>query len=107
MIAGHLCGRPRGTAWEIRMPRFSFIARPILLGAMLSALGACASQPLMTSSPAAIAVPAIQRPQGETPQWWFRSGAAQAALASAQANTGNQRAKNVIVFLGDGMSIPT
>ena len=93
--------------WKIRMPRFSFAARPILLGAMLSTLGACASQPPMTSSPAAIAVPAIQRPQGETPSWWFRSGAAQAALASAQANAGGQRAKNVIVFLGDGMSIPT
>jgi alkaline phosphatase len=92
---------------KIRMPRFSFAARPVLLGAMLSTLGACASQPPMTSSPAAITVPTIQRPQGETPSWWFRSGAAQAALASAQANAGGQRAKNVIVFLGDGMSIPT
>ncbi|EIL97114.1 alkaline phosphatase [Rhodanobacter thiooxydans] len=91
------------------MSRFPFAARPLLLGAMLSALGACASQP-PSAAPAAtssIAVPAIQRPQGETPSWWFRSGAAQAALASAQANAGGQRAKNVIVFLGDGMSIPT
>ena len=76
------------------MPRFHSPVRPILLGAVLSTLGACASQPPMASStaPAAIAVPAIQRPQGETPQWWFRSGAAQAALASAQANAGGQRA---------------
>lgn len=91
------------------MPRFPLAARPILLGAVLSMLGACASQPPVAAPTAtsAIAVPAIQRPQGETPQWWFRSGAAQAALASAQANAGDQRAKNVIVFLGDGMSLPT
>ncbi|MFK2906027.1 alkaline phosphatase [Dyella ginsengisoli] len=56
---------------------------------------------------AAISVPAIARPSGETPAWWFRAGAAQAAAASAQAQAGGQRAKNVIVFLGDGMSLPT
>lgn len=85
-----------------------FTARRLLLGAALPLLGACASQPpVAVRQPLAIAVPTIQRPQGETPQWWFRSGAAQAALASAQANTGGQRAKNVIVFLGDGMSLTT
>ncbi|HET6431566.1 alkaline phosphatase [Dyella sp.] len=56
---------------------------------------------------ATIEVPAIARPAGETPAWWFRAGAAQAAAASAQAHAGGQRAKNVIVFLGDGMSLPT
>lgn len=70
------------------------------------ALTACASQP--TASPQAavrpIAVPPIQRPQGETSAWWFTAGA-----AAAHANVGATppRAKNVIVFLGDGMSIPT
>ncbi|TDR41155.1 alkaline phosphatase [Tahibacter aquaticus] len=76
----------------------------------LLALGltACASQP--TASPHAsatltpIAVPQIQRPQQETAAWWFTAGA-----AAAHANVGATppRAKNVIVFLGDGMSIPT
>ena len=50
-----------------------------------------------------IDVPAITHPQQETPAWWFRAGA-----AAAQANaSGRAHAKNVIVFLGDGMSIPT
>lgn len=73
--------------------------------------GACAHQAAAPSAQralgTAIDVPAIQRPEGETPQWWFRHGAAQAAMASAMANAQGQRAKNVIVFLGDGMSIPT
>lgn len=73
--------------------------------------GACAHQAATPSAQRAlgtpIEVPAIQRPEGETPQWWFRHGAAQAAMASAMANAQGQRAKNVIVFLGDGMSIPT
>ena len=69
------------------------------------ALTARASQP--TTSPQAasrpIAVPQIQRPQGETAAWWFTAGA-----AAAQANVGTTppRAKNVIVFLGDGMKAP-
>jgi alkaline phosphatase len=75
-------------------------------------LTGCVAQPAAapvvptTSAAAPIEVPAIQRPQGETAQWWFRSGAAQAAQASAQAGANGQRAKNVIVFLGDGMSLP-
>ncbi|MCR6495678.1 alkaline phosphatase [Thermomonas sp. S9] len=48
-------------------------------------------------------VPAIQHPDGETPQWWYRAGAAQAAERGAM----NGRARNVIVFLGDGMSLTT
>jgi len=39
----------------------------------------------------------------ETAQWWYRSGAARAAGNGAMG--GN--AKNVIVFLGDGMSLTT
>ena len=89
------------------MHRCSSIAGHLAVGITLSLLGACASVPPTTSAHAAIDVPAIQRPQGETPQWWFRNGAAQAAQASAQAHAGGQRAKNVIVFLGDGMSIST
>ncbi len=69
-------------------------------------LGACA-----TGGPAAPAaasshvvdVPSIQRPAGETPAWWFRNGAAQAASRGAMGG----RAKNLILFVGDGMSLPT
>ena len=48
-------------------------------------------------------VPAIARPQGETAAWWFRDGAAQAAGRGAMAG----KAKNVILFVGDGMSLTT
>ncbi len=71
-------------------------------------LAACASTP--SSMPPAtqaagihVEVPAVARPGGETPAWWYRDGAAQAAARGAMAG----RAKNVIVFLGDGMSLPT
>lgn len=72
-------------------------------------LAACASAP--TGAAPAIApqdgvhvdVPAIPRPAGETPAWWYRDGAAQAAERGAM----NGRARNVIVFLGDGMSLTT
>jgi alkaline phosphatase len=50
-----------------------------------------------------VEVPRIARPSGETPAWWFREGAAQAAARGAMGG----RAKNVIVFLGDGMSLTT
>lgn len=60
-----------------------------------------------TATPASAAVPVdvpeIERPAGETPAWWYRSGAAQAAANGAMSG----RAKNVIVFLGDGMSLTT
>ena len=67
-------------------------------------LGACASG-TTRPAPAAIAVPvpAATYPAGETPEWWYRSGASQAAARGAMAG----QAKNVIVFLGDGMSLTT
>jgi alkaline phosphatase len=78
---------------------------PILLALGSSLLAGCATVPVPPAR-AAISVPAIGRPQAETAQWWFRNGAAQAALASDQAHANGQHAKNVIVFLGDGMSLP-
>ena len=48
-------------------------------------------------------VPDIVHPAGESAQWWFRNGAAQAAARGAMAG----RAKNVILFVGDGMSLTT
>lgn len=79
----------------------------VLPAAVALILTACASQPGPATHPAAaaaIAVPQIRRPQEETAQWWFTAGA---AAAHANVGTTPPRAKNVIVFLGDGMSITT
>ncbi|EWS77877.1 hypothetical protein AF72_08850 [Xylella taiwanensis] len=48
-------------------------------------------------------VPRVAHPDGETPPWWYRSGAARAAANGAMAG----KARNVILFLGDGMSFTT
>ena len=76
--------------------------------AITLAASACAStgaSPAATpqAGPVHVDVPKIVRPGGETAEWWFRDGAAQAAARGAMAG----RAKNVIVFLGDGMSLTT
>jgi alkaline phosphatase len=71
----------------------------------LTLLAGCATSPSPTSAAAAprLSVPPVAHPQGETPQWWYRSGAARAAGNGAMAG----RARNVILFLGDGMSLTT
>lgn len=90
------------------------VLRPALPAALAAALAACASTSPPVTAPASAAgkvqdgalrvdVPAIPRPAGETAAWWFRDGAAQAATRGAMA--GN--ARNVILFVGDGMSLPT
>lgn len=92
------------------MSHMKTLARRGLAVATVALLSACASQAVTPPSQArhaAIDVPQIKRPEGETPQWWFRNGAAEAAKVAAQASTHGQKARNVIVFLGDGMSIPT
>jgi len=106
-MIGRLFGHNHGKRLTMIYP--SPVARFALLLASSALLSACASQAVSPPSArvAPIDVPAIQRPDGETPQWWFRNGAATAAQLGAQANSGGARAKNVIVFLGDGMSIPT
>ena len=71
---------------------------PLAFAAAL--LGGCASAP---SAFTAVDVPAIRNPDGETPAWWYRDGAAQAAERGAL----HGRARNVILFVGDGMSLPT
>ncbi len=78
------------------------------LSAALSTLllGACAStapQSSTTASAITVDVPKVAHPEGETPQWWYRDGAARAAANGAMAG----KAKNVILFLGDGMSLTT
>lgn len=86
-------------------PHDIFLAFAITL-----AVGGCAStgKPAGTTASAQAAsvqvdVPKISRPAGETAAWWFRDGAAQAAARGAMAG----RAKNVILVLGDGMSLTT
>ncbi|GAB3360010.1 alkaline phosphatase [Lysobacter tyrosinilyticus] len=81
--------------------------RVISIALASTLLGACASTAPSTASTTASAfnvdVPTIKRPAEETPDWWFRDGAAQAAKRGAM----NGHAKNVILFVGDGMSLTT
>jgi alkaline phosphatase len=81
--------------------------RIIGIALLATLLGACASAATRTAvaPPASftVEVPAIKRPGGETPAWWFRDGAAQAAGRGAMQG----RARNVILFVGDGMSLTT
>ena len=91
-----------------RMPRFPRLPLPLFLASFV--LTACTGiAPRHAPTPTAgtgglhVDVPAIQRPQGETAAWWFRDGAAQAAARGAMSG----RAKNLILFVGDGMSLTT
>ncbi|KQZ66167.1 MULTISPECIES: alkaline phosphatase [unclassified Lysobacter] len=81
------------------------LAVTLSLGACASTPATRAAAPAASSSAAAVAVdvPQIRHPQDETPQWWFRDGAAQAAQRGAMAG----KARNVILFVGDGMSLTT
>ncbi|GAB2512597.1 alkaline phosphatase [Lysobacter humi (ex Lee et al. 2017)] len=67
------------------------------------ACAACATTAPSTAEGLTVDVPVVQRPGGETAEWWFRDGAAQAAARGAMTG----RAKNVILFVGDGMSLTT
>ena len=79
----------------------------VLVASVLACLGIAACSTTAphadTRADSAIFVPAIHRPEGETPAWWFLNGAA-AVHANAPVRA---HAKNTIVFLGDGMSITT
>lgn len=79
------------------LPRWLPLAGSVLLAA-------CASlAPVPPAAALHVDVPVVAHPAGETPAWWYRDGAAQAAGRGAMAG----RAKNIIVFLGDGMSLTT
>jgi alkaline phosphatase len=54
---------------------------------------------------ARIDVPAITRPGGESADWWYRAGAS--AVATRRAGLPHAQARNVILFVGDGMSLAT
>jgi alkaline phosphatase len=72
---------------------------------------ACAATPTATRTPIAttpaappqVEVPVIKRPDGETAAWWFRHGAAEAARRGSTT----AKARNLILFVGDGMSLTT
>ncbi len=89
------------------IPRFAMPPRssvsPLAGAVLLTVLAGCASTSPSQPSSVRVDVAPVAHPQGETPQWWYRSGAAKAAGNGAMQG----RAKNVIVFLGDGMSLTT
>jgi alkaline phosphatase len=79
---------------------------PIFVTLSTLLLAACATQPSAPRASVAgltVDVPPVAHPLGETPAWWYRSGAAKAAANGAMAG----QARNVILFLGDGMSLTT
>ncbi|MEO6519125.1 MAG: alkaline phosphatase [Pseudoxanthomonas sp.] len=85
-------------------PQRLSLALPVLFIALLAGCATTpAPAPAQTSALHAVDVSGVRHPAGETPQWWYRSGAARAAANGAMQG----RAKNVILFLGDGMSLTT
>ena len=79
--------------------------RALSFACAVALLTGCASVPMpppIATTPR-ITVPVIQHPDAETAAWWFRDGAAQAAERGAM----HGHARNVIVFVGDGMSFTT
>lgn len=84
------------------------IRTPLAAAFLAGSLAACAGTPTPRTAPPAAGVPAVEvpvihHPDGETAAWWFRDGAAQAANRGAMQG----RARNLILFVGDGMSLPT
>jgi len=88
------------------MPKTETCMRVLMMACLTVPLAACTMPARDSTVPSqrihAIEVPVVDRNQ-ETAAWWFRAGAATAAGNGARAG----RAKNVIVFLGDGMSLTT
>ena len=84
------------------MSAYRYVIVPIIL-----ALTACSSVGVSPTEPTpapVVAHVAIQQPRGETPERWFRDGAERAAALRGE-HAG--KARNVILFLGDGMSLST
>ncbi|MGQ4659919.1 alkaline phosphatase [Lysobacter sp. F6437] len=83
-----------------RLRRACLVLAPTVL---IAACATTATGPATPRHTLQVDVPVITHPDGETAAWWFRDGAAQAAGRGAM----DGRAKNVILFVGDGMSLPT
>ncbi len=84
------------------------VSQSFLLLLLLALTGCASVAPAPAAAPLPypvkpIDVPTVAHPHGETPAWWYRSGAARAAGNGAMLG----RARNVILFLGDGMSLTT
>jgi alkaline phosphatase len=79
------------------------LAATIATALALSPVGEARKRAQPGAAPSKIEVPAIARPDGETSAWWYRAGAAQAAERGAMTG----KARNVILFVGDGMSLTT
>ena len=75
---------------------------PVVLGLILLIVGSA----LPVAVACAAHTAAVPDAAPETPQRWFAEGAAAARQAIVEAG-GPQRARNVIVFLGDGMGFTT
>jgi alkaline phosphatase len=85
---------------HLRVPAAAVAAT--LLAACASAQAPSAGHP-PGNLPPSVPVPGIAHPQGETAGWWYRSGAARAAANGAMTG----QARNLVVFLGDGMGLST
>ncbi|MFC4728596.1 alkaline phosphatase [Coralloluteibacterium thermophilus] len=79
--------------------------RLTLLAAAAAMLAAGCAAPHRSAplAPRQIDVPPIEHPAGETPEWWYLSGAATAHNNGA----GRASAQKVVLFVGDGMSLTT
>ncbi|MFC3551077.1 alkaline phosphatase [Lysobacter cavernae] len=88
------------------MSRLPSVSLALALATTLLASACAGTAPVRTDATGSalqVDVPLIRHPDAETPAWWFRDGAAQAAQRGAMAG----KAKNVILFVGDGMSLTT
>src|SRR5690606_3890765 len=111
LCSGHNACRTRPLDAQNPMTRTLRLTLPVLCACLATACATPATRDATATAGAASAatgaihvdVPAITHPAGETAAWWYRSGAARAAGNGAM----DGRAKNVIVFLGDGMSLTT
>ena len=87
-----------------RSPRLAAaFALVVVLSGGCTAPGAPRADAPVAPARAAIAVPAIVHPREETAAWWFRAGAAAAQARGAD----RARARNLVLFVGDGMSLTT
>lgn len=86
-----------------RLHRTCLVLVPALLATACATTTSPSAAPTTADAALHVEVPEIRHPDGETAAWWFRDGAAQAATRGAM----NGQAKNVILFVGDGMSLTT